>query len=256
MFPEHTTVTCPQGWRRGRRGRTPSPASALTSTLAAAAIVAGALLGSACDADRNIGGPPVPDLVSPSLHPQVKFKRSQRLQNDIARTLDIAPSQVCNELGLYSCTDEVHRVTLGGVSAYDLGLFEPLPTTALTTPLAVERVAMAACVTRVDRDLGADIGNGTGNGTGGGDGDGGALIFKDLDIDERGRLADVQDRTVATAIDTLYKRALQRRASAGEIAHLRRLYRDIESRAAAQPARDWAVLSCFAVLTTMEQLFY
>lgn len=241
VFPENKAITRPQ--ERRPWGQQMPAARALAAAATVAGALAAAALGGACDADRTIGAPPDQGVVSPSLHPQVKFKRSQRLQNDIARALDIAPDQVCNELGLYSCTQEVHRVALGGVAAYDMGLFEPLPSTALTTPMAVERVAMAACVTRADQDLSAGPA-------------GEALIFAHLDIDERGRLANIQDHAVADAIDTLYKRALQRRASAREIAHLRRLYREIESRAGAQPARDWAVLSCFAVLTTMEQLFY
>jgi hypothetical protein len=205
-------------------------------------LVAGVLgaifLASACSSEDPIA---VPDdeVIDPSLAPQVKRKSHDRLQNDLARALSLDPGEVCNELGRYPCTEQVHRIALGGSSPYELGLFEPLPFTALTSPIAAERVAMAACVTRVDRDLAGE-----------------ALIFADLDIDARGRLARVQDGAVAAAIDTLYKRAVQRRASAREIEHLRRLYRDIEDQAAARPARDWAVLSCFAVMTTMEQLFY
>jgi hypothetical protein len=204
-------------------------------------LAAGLLLAGACG-EGETEAPPLPrgdGPVAPSLHPRVKFKGDIRLEDDVARALGLAPDQVCNELGRYSCTREVHRVALGGTSAYDLGLFTPLPFTSLTTPMAAERVAMAACATRVDRDLAGE-----------------GLIFADVDLDGRGRLVDPDGGAVSTAIDTLYRRALQRRVGTGELAHLRRLYRDIEARAVVRPARDWAVLSCFAVMTTMEQLFY
>ena len=54
----------------------------------------------------------------------------------------------------------------------------------------------------------------------------------------------------------LYKRSLLRPPTAQEQGHLRQLYRDIEADGQGQPARDWAVLSCFSVLTSMEGLFY
>lgn len=212
-----------------------SPERSVAMVLLAGALLLAGACGDELDPPPRRGD----EAITPSLHPRVKPKGHIQLESDVARALGLAPDQVCNELGRYSCTREVHRVTLGGTSAYDLGLFTPLPFTSLTTPMAAERVAMAACVTRVDRDLAGE-----------------GLIFAELDIDARGRLADPDGRAVTRAIDTLYQRALQRRVWAQELAHLRRLYRQIEARAASRPARDWAVLSCFAVMTTMEQLFY
>lgn len=211
-------------------------------------LLAGALLlAGACGGERRGDAPPPADeVITPSPTPRVKLKGSDRLRNDLSRALGLAPEDVCNELGQYSCTHMVHRVALGGSAPYDLGLFSPLPHTSLTTPIAAERVALAACVTRVDRDLG-DNSNDDQNPE--------APIFAALDIDAGGRL-DADAGAVAAAVDTLYERAVQRRARPTEIAHLRQLYRDIEARGSERPARDWAVLSCFAVMTTMEHLFY
>ncbi|GAB4561294.1 MAG: hypothetical protein Tsb0020_08680 [Haliangiales bacterium] len=195
--------------------------------------------------DSDAGPVEVGEL-TPSLRPTVKFKGNARLQNDFARALELDIDQVCVELGRFSCAELVHRVPLGGSSAFDLGLYQPLATTTLTSPIAVERVAMSACVARAERDFAALAG----------DSGEAALIFSGIELDAAGALRDVSSAPVAAAIDTLYKRALQRRASASEIAHLRALYDDIAAAESDRPARDWAALSCFAVMTTMEQLFY
>ena len=183
--------------------------------------------------------PPADSTETPeSVKARVKFKGNDRLRNDFARALSLDADKMCEELGKHSCTHEVHHVALGGPAPYSQGLFEPLPFSTGTSPIAVERVALTACIARADRDLGGE-----------------GVIFANLDI-ASGKLADVESASVATAIDSLYKRAVQRPASETEIAHLRQLYRDVEADGSAQPARDWAVLTCFAVMTTMEQLFY
>lgn len=51
--------------------------------------------------------------------------------------------------------DEVHRIVLGGVEPYTLGVREPLPLIAVTAPIAQDRVALAACTERIERDLAA-----------------------------------------------------------------------------------------------------
>ncbi|WP_428263277.1 hypothetical protein [Haliangium sp.] len=190
------------------------------------------------------GGPaPVTDAgpagPAPSQKALVKFKGPDRLRNDLGRALELADGEICNELGRYSCTGFVHRVPLGGTAPYDLGLYQPLPQAALTGPLAVERVVMSACVARVDRDLGGD-----------------EVLFGGLALDAAGALVDVDGADVTTAVTRLYERALQRRPEDAELGHLRQLYRDVEAAGGARPARDWAVLACFAVMTSMEQLFY
>jgi hypothetical protein len=186
-------------------------------------------------------GPEPADAGPQSATAKVKFKRNDRIANDFARTLGIGVGKVCSELGLYSCTHEAHKVALGGSDPYGQGMNEPLPTTTLTTPSAIERVALSACGLRVDRDL---------------EGDGEPLIYGGLDVASDGRLVDVDAQSVADAVDTIYKRAIQRPPTAAEIAHHRKLYEDIEARGPQRPAREWAVLSCFAVMTSMEQLFY
>jgi hypothetical protein len=165
---------------------------------------------------------------------RVKFKGNDRLRNEFARMLELDPAIVCTELGLYSCTHLVHQVALGGSEPYGLGLNEPLPFTTITTPLAVDRLALSACRTRVDLDLATPST---------------ALIYK-------GGLGDAEGDEVAAAIDVLYKQALIRPPSDDEVEDLRQLYRDVEALGAGDTVRDWAIGSCFAVSTTMEQLFY
>ncbi len=180
------------------------------------------------------------DQLPQSVAPKVKFKGNDRLLEDMAQTLALDTDEVCNELGRYSCTHLVHTVALGGVAAYEQGLFEPLSQATVTSPMAADRLALSACITRADRDLaGLD-----------------PIIFKNLDIREDGTLGDPTSDAVTEAIDTLYKRAVQRRATSSEIASLRQLYRDIAAKNPDRAARQWAVLGCFSVMTTLEQLFY
>ena len=165
---------------------------------------------------------------------RVKFKGNDRLRNEFARMLNLDPSEVCTELGLYSCTHLVHQVALGGAEPYGLGLNEPLPFTTITTPLAVERLALTACRSRVDLDLETPES---------------AVLFK-------GALTDAESEAVGQSIDLLYKQALLRPPSDDELAELRQLHRDVADLGGTDVARDWAIASCFAVATTMEQLFY
>lgn len=201
-----------------------------------------ALLVSGCP-DKKKGEPPATptpvDSIDPSLRNVVKFKRAERLKNDFARALELAPNQVCNELGQYSCTDFVHKVALGGVSPYDLGINTPPAQTGVTTPIVVDRLALAGCVQRVDLDFANP---------------GGAVIFRDLSVDGSGAL-DPDSPGVDASIARLYQNAVIRDPTPAEVTHLRELYPTVEAGSSA-PARDWAVLSCFSVLTTMEALFY
>lgn len=180
------------------------------------------------------------DASMASAKANVRFKGNDRLRADIARALSIGSGKVCNELGKYSCTHEVHRVPLLGTAAYDLGLYKPLEQTPLTAPIAVDRLGLAACTQRVDRDL-ADPAS--------------AIIYGGLDISE-GALLDVDAPAVSDAIATLYQRMVQRDPTSDEVAVHRDLYREVERIGSTGVARDWAVLSCFTVLTSVEFLFY
>lgn len=186
-------------------------------------------------------GVDVPPAFAKSERLNLRFKRDIRLRNDVAQTLGIDPADVCTELGQYHCTDFVHTVSLGGVEPYTLGLTEAFANTTVTTPIATERVVLFACERRADADLAGGAAQ---------------VIFRDLDVAADGKLQDVDADAVASSIDTLYKRALLRPPTATEVDHLRQLYRDIEADNQPNPARDWAILSCFSVLSSMESLFY
>lgn len=188
--------------------------------------------------DRDGGVAPPPFAKSDRAN--LRFKRATRLRNDVAQALQLDPTNVCLELGQYHCTDFVHTISLGGVEPYTLGLNVPFDDTTVTTPIATERVALYACEARV----GADLGGGSG------------VIFRDLSVDGEGKLADVAAEAVTQSLDTLYKRTLLRAPTDQELTHHRELYRAIEADGQPNAARDWAILSCFSVLTSMEGLFY
>lgn len=172
---------------------------------------------------------------------RLQFKRQRRLAADFSAALELPRDELCKELDRYDCFDVVHNITLGGVDAYNLGIFEPLAETTKTTPISVERIALTACRNRVDLDL-ADPSA--------------AVIFKDLSVAESGALADASAPAVEAAIDNLYRRFVQRRAEAEEVAELRGFHTAVVESGDAQAARSWAILACFMVSTSVESIFY
>jgi hypothetical protein len=113
---------------------------------------------SACTSESKdkVASDPVPaEQVAASRQARVKYKSGARYANDLAAALDLPREAVCRELGRYDCVDEVHRIVLGGVEPYTLGVREPLPSIAVTAPIAQDRVALAACTARIERDLAA-----------------------------------------------------------------------------------------------------
>ena len=155
----------------------------------------------------------------------VRFLGDRRIELHFTSVLGLDRGELCNELGRYNCVD-IHRVAIGGVDPYSLGLYEKLPETTATAPLAVDRLAFHGCRERVDRD--AVVGSQP-------------LIF-------------TADR--AASIQTLYRRALSRDPNAEEIALLEDLYRDVMAANEADPERSFRILACYAVLTGVESLFY
>jgi hypothetical protein len=191
--------------------------------------------------DPKDGGTNTPDSgVEPgfaqSEKANLRFKEVLRLTNDMARALELPDAEVCLELGQYDCRF-VHNIALGGVEPYELGLVEPTPSTTITTPIAVERLAVHACERRVSADLDSPS----------------AVIFAGI---ANGTIASLDDAAVAGALGSLYEHAVLRPVKESEIEHLKQLYEDIEGLGVDNPARQWAIASCVAVLTSVEALFY
>ncbi|MBI2372408.1 MAG: hypothetical protein HYV07_00280 [Deltaproteobacteria bacterium] len=205
----------------------------------------GALDGGAPDRNPRTDGSPdgsvaedaaVPGL-TPSETPRLKRKNVDVLRRDLADGLAIPPAQLCRELDKFDCFDAVHKIPLGGVEPYVLGIYEPLPESASSSPIATDRVVLASCRERVDVDIAGDI-----------------VIFE-LPVDgaamtEGARLA------ARASLDRLYQRLLRRRAEPRELDHLMALYSDVEASGESRPSRSWAILACFVVGTSLEALFY
>ena len=183
----------------------------------------------------DAGTGPVDEGLMRSAKNRVRFKRQERFAADLAQALAIEPANLCAELGQYPCVD-VHAISLGGVEPYLAGIFQPLDNTTVSTPIATERIVLTACRDRVDADLSSN-----------------AVIFDGLAIDGDGKLTDMT--AARAAVDALYKRIVLRVPTAAEVDHLLALYTDLEA-SEPRPARAWALLTCFAVATSMEALFY
>jgi hypothetical protein len=191
------------------------------------------------DADGGSTGSGAPEPPPASPKALVKLKSAPRFRFDLARSLDVEPGEVCTELGLYDCMI-AHQVVMGSADPYVSQLYEPLPTTSATSPLAYERFATSACVKRVDADLGSPS----------------AVIFASLPL-AGGGLADMAAPEVGAALRTLYRRGLSRDATDAEVAGLIGMYDAIAAAdTSGEPARSWAIASCVAVLTSLENVFY
>lgn len=177
------------------------------------------------------------EQIAPSRQARVKYKSGALYANDLAAALELKRDAVCLELGLYDCVDEVHRIVLGGVEPYKLGVREPLPSISVTAPIAQDRVALAACTERIERDLTAKE----------------PVFLTKVDVDEP------TPRQLEDTARRLYDRILRRPATSDEVSALAQFHAtvtDESGESGATATRDWAILSCFMVATTFESIFY
>lgn len=190
--------------------------------------------------DGSGGGGGDDGIVTPPISAKhaIKFKTKSRLLKDFSAALALPTAQLCQELGQYNCAN-VHAIALGGVDAYGAGVYEPLKASAITTPLAVDRLALSGCTQRAVLDF-KSLDS--------------AKIFK-LEV-ENGALVDINAESTSAVITTLFQRIHLRDPKDNEAAHLRALYPQVIEAGSTTPAQDWASLSCYSVLTMMESLFY
>lgn len=189
------------------------------------------------DATPDMPPKPKTPTLLPSSRPRVNFKGGRRLGNDLSRALELPRAELCKELSSYDCVEQVHQITLGGVEPYRLGINDPVPVAPVTAPIAVDRIALQACDRRAELDLSADAQS--------------ALIFGSLLVDA----PEPSKEALGQAVDKLYDRLLQRDATDDERRALVDFWSKTKARSA-EPARDWATLSCFMIATSLEALFY
>jgi hypothetical protein len=187
------------------------------------------------DTDGNTGDDPEdPEEPSqaPSSKARVKFKGAQRYGRDLADALSLDRAQLCQELAEYDCFD-VHNIALGGVDPYDAAVFEPLQTFGVASPIAADRIALTACGERSEIDFAQP---------------GTSVIFQNV----AGGSADGD--SLRSDARRLYLRILRREPEDTELDALAEFHGEIPD----GPNHDqtWAHMSCFAVATSLESLFY
>jgi hypothetical protein len=177
--------------------------------------------------------PPV-DCDAPA--PTVVWKRVDAFANDVGRALELEPDELCTELGTAACVD-VHRVALGGTSALEKALYRPFAEPAATTPLAIERLVHAACVTRVDRDREGD-----------------PAVFRDMPLGDEPLDGRGPGSPFAKQAAALGSRFFGRDLSADELLALEPLGGPVGETPTS--ARDAALLLCFTLGTSSELAFF
>jgi hypothetical protein len=177
------------------------------------------------------GGGSNQEPTSVSAKARVMAKGGKVWGTDLANGLGLQAWDLCAELGTYDCLEDAHLVTLGGVDAANLGIDDPLPNASVSAPIAADRVAIAACAERYDRDV-----------------EGPAVVFGPvLKGDTAGHREDVAKNLV--------QRLLGREPNDAEVDSLLALHDTLGS-VSADLARDWSIGACVVVATSTEALFY
>lgn len=196
------------------------------------------LLSSACGPDDGDDMPmvtPPPACEGEAPAPEsLQWKRIGALENDLMSALGLAREEVCKELGLYRCA-LVHLVPLGSANPFGASLYEAVAEPLATTPAAIDRIVLAACVERVQRDRQAI-----------------PEVFTHFALEGQAPAAGAPE--VAAMIQDIYRRFLQRDATAEEIAVVAEL--TVDDTGVPVAAADFAKLACFTVGTTTEFLFF
>ena len=205
----------------------------LLITLAVGALIAPAAASAQAQPAKTTAAPPA----AGSLDPRLKFKDGGRYLRDLSTALEVPRAEICKELGRYDCFQDAFRIVLGGVDAEDLGINEPAQEEALTAPIALDRVALQVCTNRVARDV-ADPAH--------------AVLLKGAGA------GTPSPAWMRRTVGQIYGRILSRDPSAAETAKLIAFYKTVESSAvpAADRARNWVTLGCYAVASSTENVFY
>ena len=178
----------------------------------------------------------------------VHRKRANVLNNILYKALDLPDKKaVCTELGKkkLQCADVVHRVALGSMEAYDNTMYQHPEGVSLTSPIALDRLVLAACSRRAMADLGTIRDNVLSEQ---------AVIFKKVKLTSDGRL--VLNEAIDQAISRLYQRGLTRDPTPAERDAIKDLYQKIFDENPIGAAANWMKLSCFVVFSSIEGAFY
>ncbi len=190
---------------------------------------------SSCSSDDAGNGPEVPpqgascDTQAPAPE-SLQWKRTRAFTHDLMSALELQESQVCSELGDIPC-DELHRFALGSSDPFGATVYERPGQPSVVTPLAMERVVLAACSNRVALDVaGPD-----------------RVVFTSIDL--AAASLDSEADAVGEQIRALYRRLLRRDATEEEVAIV------AELAAPEVSAATFSQLACFSIATTTEFLF-
>lgn len=183
--------------------------------------------------DMGPGGDGIKREPLASSKARVRFKGGERWGAELARGLGLERGELCQELSSYDCIGEVHAIALGGVEPYRLRIDTPLPKPPVTAPIAVERVALSACSTRAERDL-ADVSK--------------AVIFKEMS-------AEPTAAELRAMGQRLVEGLLSREAQEDDLNAMVAFYGELEG-SDDERRKAWATLSCFALASSLEMLFY
>lgn len=186
---------------------------------------------SGCPGGAATDAPVVPEA---STRNHLVWKRHHAVEQDFARALELPADALCTELGAFNCIRDVHLAALGGNDPFGQGLYEPLAGPLVTTPLALDRVALAACGARVERDRLS------------------AVVFTQLDL--AGEAPQADSAAFMATITALYQRFLGRDPEPTEAEHIAELL--VDEAGAPVSAATFAHLACFVVATTTEFLYF
>ncbi|MFO0725894.1 MAG: hypothetical protein U1E65_19070 [Myxococcota bacterium] len=205
--------------------------------------------GGMADEDGAVGAdhgpwvrPSIPELdpIATAAQGTLRFKGGRVLQADLAASLELSASALATELGTTDAF-RMHQIALLGTDPYGSGILLPTENTSVTGPMVVDRIVLSACRVRVDRDLATPAQG---------------VLFRNLPIDSHGGLSNLAAPEVGQAIERIYQRFLKRDPQPHEREILTNFYAAALAKQEAQPARAWAIMACFMVGSSTENLFY
>ena len=166
----------------------------------------------------------------------LRWKRVSALSRDLLGALALDES-ACAELGFSEgCFKEVHRVALGGNDPMLNAMYESIPEPRMTSALAFDRVVVATCGRRVDKDYTSALAGDE------------AVVFTHLDWTKAA--VDPTDPGLGEQVTALYRRLLGRDPIAAEIELLLTLAEPLNGTAIT--TREFAKTLCYTIATTTE----